>query len=830
MVKGRKLFILAVALTVIWIILPGCSRLNDATIPTVPTQYANNPLVKADSDGSRQGNHQLWGFWLARIDPRIKEWETIPVRSAGNHWNVLKWLEQSPCGNCLKIVDMSNSDHGTKLVTVSLRHPFTSPNLTGFDVRGIAMFRGSHMFPVFGLNISDRAMGDPELINADGYCSLYNFTTLGQGPGGLQGYLKGKFATASVPDARVNGFKRFVSGGGANTRNAFYAGEIISQTYDIYMPAAPFVLGYAVDASWAPPTNKPVTDPMTDFPPEANCLEAYDMDVTAADSYLTDMGGTAKLLMNVYSIPTLEYDEKPVLECPELFDSQLTAFIVSLGEYKKVISNANLAPPGEYKVLISFEDNQNQFSPSWIDLTAYQVYTVIVEKDAGWAKTWGGTGLVEAKDVTIDDYGCIYVVGGFQGTVDFDPGPGVVERTSNGSNDAFFCKYDPLGNLIWVKTWGGLGDDTAEAIALDFGGFLSVVGSFQLTVDFDPGPAIVNVTSNGGYDAYLSEFANDGDLFKPYLRTWGGTGNDHAYDIVLMLDALVIAGAFEETVEFPYWGSVTSNGQNDAYLWSIGQEQLSTWGGTGPDAALGLAATDYDLLVTGYFSGVVNFDSNGLAIYISNGDCDAFMARYHYCDDWFVWCRTWGGPGFDIGIGACMTADRAYATGSYADTVNFNTDSGGDPCEYTANGVADGFVTSFDWSGNFNNATSWGGDDPSLADSGQEICADPTGNIFIAGMFTGSAFGYPSEGKQDCFVARCAPPPSLMFQWSSMWGGTQNEYCPAIAVDGWDRTFIAGSYESLIVDFNPGPDVDNHHNNNDHPDAFLMKLLPDGQW
>jgi len=49
-------------------------------------------------------------------------------------------------------------------------------------VRGIAMFDGSHLFPQSGLAMSDGTMGDGELLNADGYTTLYNSSTVGHGP------------------------------------------------------------------------------------------------------------------------------------------------------------------------------------------------------------------------------------------------------------------------------------------------------------------------------------------------------------------------------------------------------------------------------------------------------------------------------------------------------------------------------------------------------------------------------------------------------------------------------------------------------------------------
>jgi hypothetical protein len=63
-----------------------------------------------------------------------------------------------------------------------------------------------------------------------------------------------------------------------------------------------------------------------------------------------------------------------------------------------------------------------------------------------WARTWGGSDGEEGKSVAVDGSGNPYVTGYFQLTVDFDPGSGVDNHTSNGDWDIFLSKYDSNGN------------------------------------------------------------------------------------------------------------------------------------------------------------------------------------------------------------------------------------------------------------------------------------------------------------------------------------------------------------------------------------------------
>jgi len=66
-----------------------------------------------------------------------------------------------------------------------------------------------------------------------------------------------------------------------------------------------------------------------------------------------------------------------------------------------------------------------------------------------WVQTWGATGYYDRFDDVAYDriYNYIYVVGTYSGTVDFDPGEGVYEMTSDGDRAAFLMRL--LNNGTW---------------------------------------------------------------------------------------------------------------------------------------------------------------------------------------------------------------------------------------------------------------------------------------------------------------------------------------------------------------------------------------------
>ncbi len=72
-----------------------------------------------------------------------------------------------------------------------------------------------------------------------------------------------------------------------------------------------------------------------------------------------------------------------------------------------------------------------------------------------WATSMGGTGTDGGYTIAVDPVGGAYVGGRFEGTVDFDPGPDVVSRTSAGSGNApVLCGENaPSALALLASTW-----------------------------------------------------------------------------------------------------------------------------------------------------------------------------------------------------------------------------------------------------------------------------------------------------------------------------------------------------------------------------------------
>jgi len=149
-----------------------------------------------------------------------------------------------------------------------------------------------------------------------------------------------------------------------------------------------------------------------------------------------------------------------------------------------------------------------------------------------WGGLWGGYLDDYGFGVATESQGNIYVTGRFEGMVDFDPGYGAEVYISKGEGyDAYLTKFDFLGIHQWAKVWGGedLNDYGWSVYA---GGLdtIHVIGDFEGTCDFDPGPGIDEHSSNGEYDIFLSSFNSAG--WYNWAVTWGAeTVMDYGYGV-----------------------------------------------------------------------------------------------------------------------------------------------------------------------------------------------------------------------------------------------------------------------------------------------------------
>ena len=336
---------------------------------------------------------------------------------------------------------------------------------------------------------------------------------------------------------------------------------------------------------------------------------------------------------------------------------------------------------------------------------------------SGWADKWGDTGYEEGRGARCDSQGDIYI----SGTSVYVP---------TGRNYAFISKFDPCGQLLWSKKYGGNGLTQGYGCAVDSSGNVYATGNFYGTTDFDPdnpgGPAQITLVGGSSWDAFLDSFDKDGKF--RWVRTWGGTYSDSGQGACV-------------------------DASNNVY-------------------------------VSGFYSKLVDFKPGGGDPHQSNTDSfDCFVCSYDSTGA-YRWARTWGSVNDDRAWGVAAGANNVYTVGYFAALTNFN--ESGPPSSYDIHGGNDIFLNTFDQSGVYQWTKTWGGpnDDGSTYGMGyQGVAANSAGDVYVASSFSGSNVNLNPDGS-DLHSSHGALDSSLSkwnssgtFQWARTWGGGMLDTC-----------------------------------------------------
>jgi hypothetical protein len=194
--------------------------------------------------------------------------------------------------------------------------------------------------------------------------------------------------------------------------------------------------------------------------------------------------------------------------------------------------------------------------------------------------TFPGTSFFNlGKSITTDAAGNIYLCGYFSGDVDFDPTAGQVQLYGAGFKDIFIAKYTSNGLLQWVKQIGNADDQTAFDMAVSASGSLYITGSFDGTLDFNPGSGVNNFISQGNSDIFILKLDNAGNYI--WNKQIGNTDIDEGHKLTLGVnDEIYVTGFFGWTVDFdpgPAMSTLTSAGSDDIFILKIDTTGSFEW-------------------------------------------------------------------------------------------------------------------------------------------------------------------------------------------------------------------------------------------------------------
>lgn len=357
-----------------------------------------------------------------------------------------------------------------------------------------------------------------------------------------------------------------------------------------------------------------------------------------------------------------------------------------------------------------------------------------------------------ANCMVTDSSGNVYTIGVFSTTIDFDPGAGVSNLTSNGGIDVFLMKNESSGALSWAIGIGGDGydPDHGHSISLDNSGNVLITGGFQGTVDFDPGTSIFNMSSLSDYSTFISKFDTDGNFI--WAKQFVGPLNIGLRITTDRSENLYITGGLRDSADFdPGTGvyilheTFPSANTGTMYICKLDKNGNFLW-------ACGTASS----------------------IYLSP---DAIAADEH---------------------------ENVYIAGGFGDTVDF--DPGPGVHDLTASGL-NSFVLKLDSAGSFSWVYHISG---SFNERVRDMAIDGNDNLYLTGEFSGTADFDPASsfnnlsadtGCQNPFVLKIDE--NGHFKWAKDLISTDKAYSNAIMLDQNKNIYITG-YFSDSLDADPG--------------------------
>ncbi len=336
------------------------------------------------------------------------------------------------------------------------------------------------------------------------------------------------------------------------------------------------------------------------------------------------------------------------------------------------------------------------------------------------------------------------------------------------------------GNLIqaqtfqWANTHGAQGKDYGMDLTRDNQQNIYLTGSFNETVDFDPGSGVALKTWVGGDDVYVQKLDPNGNLI--WVITFGSSQNDFGQKLII-------------------------DGQGNVFVF-------------------------------GGFKGTCDFDPGvGVTNKSSNGEYDIFIAKYDSNGN-FLWVKTMGGPSRDLPLDAVIdNAGNIYTGGYFYNSVDFDPGSGTFNLTAFSSDWEDGFVQKLDKDGNFIWAYGFGAD---RYDAVNAIGVDQSGNILVSGVFRGTVDFDPQSttsslvsGHQDIFIQKIDADANLL--WVEKIGVTGvSENLTAMNLDSFENIILAGTF-GLTTDLDPGENVFNVTSNG-FGDFFVLKLNSTGEF
>ncbi len=270
-----------------------------------------------------------------------------------------------------------------------------------------------------------------------------------------------------------------------------------------------------------------------------------------------------------------------------------------------------------------------------------------------WTKQLGTSSDDQARGVTTDSSGNVYVAGYTNGGLD--------GNSSAGSSDLFVVKYNSSGTNQWTQQLGTSDQDLATGVATDSSGNVYVAGY--------TGGGLDGNSNAGSRELFVVKYNSSGT--KQWTQQLGSSSSDQADGVATDSSGNVyVAGRTQGGLD-----GNSSAGIVDLFVVKYNSSGTKLWtqqlGTSSPDSAHGVATdSSGNVYVTGETDGGLDGNSNA-------GPHDLFVVKYNSSGT-KQWTQQFGTSSPDIAHGvATDSSGNVYVAGTTAGVLDGNSSAGG---------------------------------------------------------------------------------------------------------------------------------------------------------
>ena len=313
-----------------------------------------------------------------------------------------------------------------------------------------------------------------------------------------------------------------------------------------------------------------------------------------------------------------------------------------------------------------------------------------------------------------------------------------------------------LGELEWVRSFGGSGEDTAQSVIQTSDGGYAVLG-YTNSTDGDLTEKALNVN-----DYWLLKLDAEGNL--QWDRTYGGSKDDRGQSVIQTTDGgyAIVGYAMSDDGD----GS-NNEGFHDNWILRLDASGSILW-----EKSFGFSGHDhsYDVVQTSdggfFFSGFLDVTSSGGA---GNNGKSPYLTRHGVGEFWgtrldangdLIWRRYFGGTNNDRSFGVVNAHDGGYVLAGASESDDFDISN--------PKGSYDFWVVKVNKNGEFEWESSFGG---TGIDQAQDILATSDGGYVITGnTFSTDTQVTKNNGQSDVWLIKIDDSGQLL--WQKSFGGS----------------------------------------------------------